>query len=550
MSTEDNLSSLVADIDKIIKQIESDINRSNVTEKTINLLNELNAKRKELFSLKDNSKEFKRIKKRFGSRILALKKSLMFYYNSNIALMIYMQKEMYDNIEKIVDIDERATLLKKMNNLELPKLYNKDISNFQDPLNVDFNKFIYVSNKYREFENETSLIDKTNYALIEIGYIDRYVIPRISELIERYNNGERKITKESINLDILLCKIKIRDIERKYKDNDVISNKCLKSRNTLDNLSAIVTNSKLKYDNKEYFLLKDKIMFFSKEVKEYYEKDIKSDIDLNNFKDKYDSYLKEVETKYKSANIQLYNNLIKYLNEIKIIIERIENKEKEEEIKEDIIVEEDTKPTEAKESDGYYRVETIEEANDFYKKYSKPIMLASAVASMALVNTSVGPVLIPPIIFANVVAANKYPIIDKMNLILEKSIGAKRDSSKNVIKRNGIKLDIEDAFNGLLKGIALLDKKRKDVINDLIVRVKNSALVIKTTEYTNRLKDTYKVRKQELFDLKVIRLYYEFILSGLSLEEFCEDRDISNELFNELVDYMQYKEDNVRGLKK
>ena len=539
MTTEDNLNSLIADMDKLIKQIESDINRSNITIDTITLLNKLNEKRKEIFNLELDSKELRKIKKEYGLRILALKKNLVFYYNSNVVSMIYMLKDMLSNIDSITDASERNRLLNEFNNLEIPKLYEKNISNFQDNINIDFDKFIYINNQFKEYSKKIPL-DKNNLGEVEIGYVVRYAIPKIDNLIERYNNGIHSVTKQSINLDILLCRVKIRDIERKYKDNDDISKKCLEARNSLDNLTIIVDNSKAKQNNSEYYSFKNEIINFSYELNDYYNNKEYTKKDLEEFKRKYNDYILKVENKYKNVNIQLYNNLIRYLNSANTSIKKIEFENNK-----DV-----AHNNEKNDNSEYYRVETVEDAKDFYKQYSKPVMLSSAVASMALVNTVVGPVLIPTIIFANVVAANKYPIIDKINMLLEKAIGAKRDSKKNVIKQNGIKLNVDDAINGLLKGIALLDKKSKNIINDLTARVRNSMVVVKIIEHSNNLKKNYNIRKQELFDLKVIKLYYEFIMSGLSLNEFCEDREISDELFDNLVDYMQYKDSNDRGLKR
>ena len=539
MPTEDNLNSLIADMDKLIKQIESDINRNNITIDTITLLNELNKKRKETFNLKLDSKEFKKIKKEYGLRILALKKNLVFYYNSSVVSMIYMLKDMLSNIGIIADVSERNKLLNEFNNLEIPKLYEKNISNFQDNISIDFDKFININNKFKEY-SEKIPVDKNNLGEIEIGYVTRYAIPKIDNLIERYNNGIHSVTKQSINLDILLCRVKIRDIERKYKDNDDISRKCLEARNSLDSLSLIVDNSKARQNNGEYYSFKNEIMNFSYELNDYYNNKEYTKKDLEEFKRRYNDYILKVENKYKHVNIQLYNNLIRYLDSANTLIKKIEFENNKDVSHND----------EKNDDDKYYRVETVEDAKDFYKQYSKPVMLASAVASMAIVNTVVGPVLIPTIIFANVVAANKYPIIDKINLLLEKAIGAKRDSKKNVIKQNNLKLNVDDAINGLLKGIALLDKKSKSIINDLTTRVRNSMVVVKIVEHSNNLKKSYNIRKQELFDLKVIKLYYEFVMSGLSLNEFCEDREISDELFDNLVDYMQYKDNNDRGLKR
>ena len=259
MPTEDNLNSLIADMDKLIKQIESDINRNNITIDTITLLNELNKKRKETFNLKLDSKEFKKIKKEYGLRILALKKNLVFYYNSSVVSMIYMLKDMLSNIGIIADVSERNKLLNEFNNLEIPKLYEKNISNFQDNISIDFDKFININNKFKEY-SEKIPVDKNNLGEIEIGYVTRYAIPKIDNLIERYNNGIHSVTKQSINLDILLCRVKIRDIERKYKDNDDISRKCLEARNSLDSLSLIVDNSKARQNNGEYYSFKNEII--------------------------------------------------------------------------------------------------------------------------------------------------------------------------------------------------------------------------------------------------------------------------------------------------
>ena len=544
MSTEDNLNRLIADIDKHIKRIESDINRSNVTKETIDLFNKVNDERKKLFALDVNKDILKEIKKKYGGRILTLKKSLIFYYNSNVVLMIYMLKDMISKVELIDDKKEKELLLGELNNLEIPKIYDKNISNFQDNLNIDFDKFIYTSEVFNKFR-EKILIDDKNYGDVEIGYVLRYVIPKISDLIQRYNDGERVTTKQSINTDIMLCRVKIRDIERKYKDDEGVSRQCLKARNRLDELNTIVTKPKEKQNNNEYYSFKDEIMVFIQEINNYYTNVDKINYgrDLPEFKRRYKNYLLKIQTTYKGTNTQLYNNLIKYLNEVDIIIKKME---------EDINLS-NPKPNDVHseqardEEQGYYRVETIESANDFYRRYSKPIMLASAVGSMALINTSVGPVLIPTIIFANVVAANKYPIIDKINEILEKAVGAKRDSNKEVIKRNGIKLDIEDALNGLLKGISLLDKKRKDVINNLILRVRDSATVAKIRDRTDKKDEEHAILKDSLLDIKFMKLYYEFILSGLSLEEFCKVRGLSNDEYDVFADYIQYRDDNDRG---
>ena len=166
---------------------------------------------------------------------------------------------------------------------------------------------------------------------------------------------------------------------------------------------------------------------------------------------------------------------------------------------------------------------------------------------MALLNARVGPILVPTIIFANVVLANKYKVVDSINNILAKSIDASIDEFGNYIKNNKIKISFEDAISGLLKSVASLKNKSSNTISELMTRIKKSSIIIKTNEHINNIKDRYNTRKSEVLDLKTTKLYYEFILSGKSLEEFCKDRELSNEVFNNLVDFMKYKEDKGRS---
>ena len=88
MPTEDNLNNFIADMDKLIKQIESDINRSNVTADTITLLNKL------------NDKEIMKLNKMNPIYI-----SLSNYFFNNLGNLLAIEYETGDSIAKITRKD-------------------------------------------------------------------------------------------------------------------------------------------------------------------------------------------------------------------------------------------------------------------------------------------------------------------------------------------------------------------------------------------------------------------------------------------------------------
>ena len=536
MPSEDELHNLINSINNEIKNIESDINREQVNSNTIEIYKSLNEYKNSFFNLKLDNPNYKNNKKEFGYKILRLKKELISYYNKKLLIINVRLNNIIDKLKYQNDL----ILLDTLRSIKLPSSH-ETITNFQKNINIlDFKKIFDIEKYITNIETKHN-ITWNDDSTFELNYINNYELPRIEKDINKYLNKERGISKQSILIDIELCKLQVRDIEKKYNIDKVVYKECFRFNDILDEFENRLLVNKNKIN--DYQILKERILLLNQELKDYSSninldnQDINSiNNDLIKYKNKYNSLHIEIDLKYQNNNKQLYSNLLNQLNITSNIINDIENK----------ITNKDNNKIETKE-ETIYKIETIEDANDFYKKYQKPILLASGIASMALLNARVGPILVPTIIFANVVLANKYKVVDSINNILAKSIDASIDEFGNYIKNNKIKISFEDAISGLLKSVASLKNKSSNTISELMTRIKKSSIIIKTNEHINNIKDRYNTRKSEVLDLKTTKLYYEFILSGKSLEDFCKDRELSNEVFNNLVDFMKYKEDKGRS---
>ena len=525
MLNEENINKLYSNINENIKYIENDINNNNVSEETIKIYNTLNEDRKTFYELKINTKEYLELKKEYGYKILKLKKELISYYNKELT----KTQARLNNIINYLKYKNDLILLDTIKNLKLPESMST-ISNFQKKVRIeDLESLIKTAKYINNIESKYSIKWDENWKF-DLYYIENYELKNLVESINRYLDGERGISKQSLIIDIELCVEHVKNVEKKYSTYNELSMQCLDINNKLNELTnKIKTNNK----NSEYQILKDKIAKFNKKLNEYYDNNLnisdESDKDIINLKNEYDNLKDEINNKYKDKNKQLYENLTKYLNSSFELLNKIENNNTN--------IEQDTEPK-------LFKIKKIEDAKAFYKKYNKPILYASGVASMALLNKAVGPIIIPTIIFANIVLSKEYSIIDKINDILAKSIGATKDKFGNFIKNNKITIGINDAYSGLLKSISLLNKKSVNVITDLVNRIKESRVVVETNEHINNLKSRLDTRKNEKLDLKTTKVYYEYILSGKSLEEFCKDKNLPDDIFNNLVEFIQYKEYN------
>lgn len=485
----------------VINELNKVMESNTISDKIDDLSEELHKMGKEAHSL-DIDKD---IKRELNYQVLLMKKRLVNYYNEQICILS----------SRICDIREKTNV-----DIKIPSITIKNIDNAQDKVNLDFKE---LSNIQKEIAN----LEKENHHDKEGELL--FIEDSIKELEERIKDNNNI---SSILIDIDLLKEKLRALYEKYQTDEVISFECLVKLVYLDALPNKISAS-------DYDLLRKNLYLFLDELSMY--KKIKPDIDtIMQLETKYGKYKEEADT-YKKDNKQLYINLLKQLTTASNMLNEIEKEglkitPESEESKE----EPEVKETEDEE---VYHVETAEDSKDFYQKYEKQILLASGIASMALINTKIGSVLIPSIIFANLVAANKYAVISKINTILAKPIGAVKDEDGNYTKANKIKIDSKEAINSLLKGIASLKDKGKEIKTLLLNRVKDLGIVIKSKEHIQKIKNNINTRKEEFEDLKTIKLYYKFIISNKTLEQFGSTQGLNEEDMQKLIDYMNYKEE-------
>ena len=96
---------------------------------------------------------------------------------------------------------------------------------------------------------------------------------------------------------------------------------------------------------------------------------------------------------------------------------------KKEEIKNDSTITNDKTEDDI---DAEYEVVSTRDGSNIYKKFGKHVLLSSAIATIALLIPSTTSFVIPAIIVANGILLAKEPVMNKINNILGKSVGAKK----------------------------------------------------------------------------------------------------------------------------
>ena len=351
-----------------------------------------------------------------------------------------------------------------------------------------------------------------------------------------------------------------------------------------DNLDKITTNldkiqedieeahNSGKIDNVQYDNLIDKVIELEEKLSKDYEKlkDPKAvkDVDifafLNGEIDGIEKAINELETqvdalekpikdnetrakieaisnqleKYKDEDPEKYEAAKKRLEELKQRLENIKTKYR---------------------SKCPLQVKAKKSAKDFYKKHKKLTLWAAGLAAVALVHATIGPIIIPAIMHGNIMIMNKIPglrrILYSINSILGKAIHAKIVPFGNGFNwqlANGSYIDPACASISLLKGIAisgigsaLLASPLVIAVKHLVNKMKQADLKEKLKEEKEKIKDKTKAvtskvkgevdekkeeRKREKEELKRIKeLLKEYKESGLSFEEFCASKGLSEE---------------------
>ena len=208
------------------------------------------------------------------------------------------------------------------------------------------------------------------------------------------------------------------------------------------------------------------------------------------------------------------------------------------------------------------RVRAWKSAKEFYKKHKKVVLIAAGLAAIALIHATVGPVIIPAIMHGNIMIESSLPalkgIMVGINNILGKLINA--NLSKGIWSlANGVTINPSVASASLLKGIAIsglstailtapaiaaLVASIKAISNkmtkaQLKERVSKIPSNVKTTvkNGVDKGKNTVKEKVGNLrkksdpyVDLKEkLECYKEYEKSGLSLDEFAKENNLSKD---------------------
>lgn len=471
---------IVKNINDLTNEIEEDISNDNLTIETDNLYGSLLLTQKELYQANVN----KNTKRKCNYRILKVKKELTSYYNQSH----YILSKKNNTIRAV---------------LNMPK-------NAQDNLAFNLNQFI---------GREHILVNENDDLVLD--YLTEEAIPNLEKIIDLYNRGTKDITRESILMDINIIKDKLKQIKKRQKKNDFITVEC---EGKLSYLEILQETIKTKIKNDSYTPIKDKIYSFIQELNIYNTTtpDIDTILELEK------TYLKiknEIDSKYKLKDKQLYDNLIRYLYDASSIIDNIESK---------------SKLFDAKTKEEILSIESVEDSKELYKKYDKQVLTSYGIASMALTDDTIGPVLTPAIIEANEVVADKHEVVNDINEILAKSINATKEDGA-YIKPNKIKIDSKDIINSLLKAITLIKTKSKELTVALLNRVKDLSVVVKAKEHLRNIRQQIDNKKEEHEELKIIKLYYEYVLSNKAPEEFAKENNLNNEELNKLLEYINYR---------
>ena len=182
---EDNTNELL-NINDAIKAIEDEINNNTVTNKTVELYNKLIISQKELYNLKVD----KKIKNKYSYNILTLKKELLFHYNEQV----FYLKNKYNSLSNRLFLIDAFDL----KDIEIPTYYIKDINNPQDSISLDFDSINNIRKKIDELPNY--IIDSIRVKEFnpELRYINRFAIPNLLRIIEKYNENNKKVNKKYI----------------------------------------------------------------------------------------------------------------------------------------------------------------------------------------------------------------------------------------------------------------------------------------------------------------------------------------------------------------
>ena len=140
-----------------------------------------------------------------------------------------------------------------------------------------------------------------------------------------------------------------------------------------------------------------------------------------------------------------------------------------------------------------FLVKNVKSTKELYKKYKKPILIASGLAAIALVHATLGPVIIPAIIHGNIMMKRFVPALDnvlsQVNNVLCKAINAEVVSDALTLP-NRVIITPYYAGASLLKGIAIVGMGTAAIVGPLVVLVKELINKMHLAELKQKMNNT------------------------------------------------------------
>lgn len=221
-------------------------------------------------------------------------------------------------------------------------------------------------------------------------------------------------------------------------------------------------------------------------------------------------------------------------------------------------------------------VRAVKGAKAFYKKHKKACLVVAGLAAIALLHATVGPVLIPAIMHGNIMVGRTAPFLSGftnfVNNILGGMIGATKTVKDTWLLANGVRITPSLASSSLLKGLAISGIGTTALVAPLVVGIKKLVEKMKKSELKEKLvegKDKIKDKlsrnnddekekkspgkgKTKAADKKTIeelaKLLKDYRKSGMSLDEYCEANEISEE-DKKMIEMLESRsKDNIETL--
>lgn len=223
-------------------------------------------------------------------------------------------------------------------------------------------------------------------------------------------------------------------------------------------------------------------------------------------------------------------------------------------------------------------VRIIKSAKDFYKKHKKLVLIAAGLAAIALIHATVGPILIPAIMHGNIMIGATAPalrgFVTFANNILGGMIGATQNIHGIWSLASGAIINPAVSATSLLKGLAISGIGNTLLITPIIVAIKKLIEKMKKAELKKKLdedkekeqdkekeeeeKKKKEKKKKEKDDSKkknkraakdameyIAELCRDYQKSGKSIEEFCEERELSEQEKAVLELYLAHLQENL-----